>query len=62
MPLLAMAALNGFTAGHRGTCPVDRYALELHFDNGQVARVFSFPWDDRRTSAWINDATCLENR
>jgi len=52
----------GDGAGNRGTYTVDRYALELHFDNGQVARVFSFPWDDKRTSAWINDAAYLENR
>ena len=52
----------GDGAGNRGTYTVDRYALELHFDNGQVARVFSFPWDDKRTSAWINDAAYLEDK
>lgn len=48
-------------SGNRGTWKLDGYTLELRYDNGRVARVFAFPWDDQAKHIWIDGTSYMKD-
>ena len=44
-------------ADRRGTYTLSGYVLETRSDSGQVVRVFSFPWDDKREHMYMRGRT-----
>jgi len=48
-------------SGNRGSWKLEGYTLELRYDNGRVARVFAFPWDDKAKHVWIDGTSYISN-
>ena len=49
----------GDGSDRRGTWRIDGFTLELRYDNGRVARVLAFPWDEKAQHIWINDTAYM---